>query len=160
MKYRDMIEEAKSKGLTSETVMWESMGDVEELLCRMKQEHPKEYWVFMRKQHGRLYHNHYGKDFAEHDVGMMEWTDSDGHKHKGGHWTCEQVLEATKSMKFPTGTTDGDRYVAFNATYADLCSVLSDEQILKVAHKFWFCDEDAPHGKIWIYMCAMHEYKE
>ena len=58
---------------------------------------------------------------------------------------------------FPQGTTDCDKYVAFNATFSDLCKVVDDERtILKIAHQFWFADEDAPDGKIWIYMCAMH----
>ena len=60
-------------------------------------------------------------------------------------------------MVFPQGTTDCDKYVAFNATFSDLCKIVDDERtILKIAHQLWFCDEDAPEGKIWIYMCAMH----
>ena len=111
----------------------------------------------MRKQHGRLYKNHYTEDFAEHDVSKLAWTDKEGKRHEGGHWTREQVKEATKTMVFPQGTTDCDKYVAFNATFSDLCKVVDDERtILKIAHQFWFADEDAPEGKIWIYMCAMH----
>ena len=157
MKYSEMIQEAKSKGLTTEAMMWDSVEDVEMMLCRMKEEHPKEYWAFLRKQHGRLYKNHYTEDFAEHDVSKLAWTDKEGKRHEGGHWTREQVKEATKTMVFPQGTTDCDKYVAFNATFSDLCKVLDDERtIIKVAHQFWFADEDAPEGKIWIYMCAMH----
>ena len=59
MKYSEMIQEAKSKGLTTEAMMWDSVEDVEMMLCKMKEEHPKEYWAFLRKQHGRLYKNHY-----------------------------------------------------------------------------------------------------
>ena len=67
-----------------------------------------------------------------------------------------EVREATKTMVFPQGTTDCDKYVAFNSTFSDLCKVVDDERIiLKIAHQFWFADEDAPEGKIWIYMCAM-----
>ena len=157
MKYSEMILDAKAKGLTSEQVMWESVEDVEKLLCKMKEEHPKEYWMFLRKQHGRLYKNHYTEDFAEHDVSKLMWTDKEGKRHEGGHWTREQDKEATKTMVFPQGTTDCDKYVAFNATFSDLCKVVDDERtILKIAHQFWFADEDAPEGKIWIYMCAMH----
>ena len=155
MMYSEMILDAKAKGLTSEQVMRESVEDVEKLLCKMKEEHPKEYWMFLRKQHGRLYKNHYTEEFAEHDVSKMEWTDRNGLEQKGAHWSKEQVKEATKS-----DTTECDKYVAYNATYADLCRVLDEEHILKVAHQFWFADEDAPDGKIWIYMCAMYKHKE
>ena len=41
-----MIQEAKSKGLTTEAMMWDSVEDVEKKLCKMKEEHPKEYWAF------------------------------------------------------------------------------------------------------------------
>ena len=50
MKYSEMIQEAKSKGLTTEAMMWDSVEDVEMMLCKMKDSHPKEYWQFMRKQ--------------------------------------------------------------------------------------------------------------
>lgn len=160
MNYSEMILEAKAKGLTSEQVMWESVEDMEKLLCKMKEEHPKEYWMFLRKQHGRLFKNHYTEEFAEHDVNKMEWTDKEGHKRKGGYWSKAQVSDATKSVSFPVGTTECDKYVAYNATYADLCKVLDEEHIIKVAYDLWFADEDAPKGKIWIYMCAMSKYKE
>ena len=39
--------------------------------------------------------------------------------------------------------------------------VVEDERtIIKFAFQFWFADEDTPEGKVWIYMCAMHKYKE
>ena len=41
MKYSEMIQEAKSKGLTTEAMMWDSVEDVEMMLYRMKEEHPK-----------------------------------------------------------------------------------------------------------------------
>ena len=160
MKFSEMIQEAKAKGLTTETMMWESVEDLDVMLCQMKKEHPKEYWMFLRKQHGRLFRNHYDEKFAEHDVENLMWTDREGHKHNGAYWSCSQIKEATKDMIFPSGTTEHDKYVAYNATYADICRVLDEEIILKVAHQFWFADEDAPDGKIWLYMCAMYEHKE
>ena len=156
-----MIQEAKFKGLTTEAIMWDSVEDVEELLCSMKKEHPKEYWMFMRRQHGRLFKNHYNEKFAEHDVCQLMWTDNDGHKHEGAYWTCEQIKEATKGMSFPSGTTDHDKFVAFNVMKSDLCKVLDDEHIIKSAHAFWFADEDFEgEGKIWVYMCAMYGNKK
>ena len=157
MKYSEMIQEAKSKGLTTEAMMWDSVEDVESLLGKMKDSHPKEYWQFMRKQHGRLYHNHYTEEFADHDVKQSKWIDKDGHERNGEYWSKAQIEEATKNLAFPAGTTPCDRYVAFNMFHHDTCKVLSDEQIIKAAHEFFFCDKDAPEGKVWIYVCAMNK---
>ena len=157
MKYSEMIQEAKAKGLTTEAMMWDSVEDVESLLCKMKDSHPKEYWQFMRTQHGRLYHNHYTEEFAEHDVEQSKWLDRDGHERHGEYWSKAQIEEATKNLVFPAGTTPCDRYVAFNMFHHDTCKVLSDAQIIKAAHEFFFCDKDAPEGKVWIYVCAMNK---
>ena len=145
MEYKRMIEEAKAKGLTSEKMMWMSIEDIDEMLCVMKKEHPKEYWAFMRKQHGIIYGGHYTEDFAMWDVENM--------KPLGMYWTKQQIEEATKGMSFPSGTTLCDRFVAFNAFANDLKGVLTDEQILKAAYAFWFDDKDwKGKGKIWEYM--------
>lgn len=146
MRYKEMIEEAKAKGLTSERIMWDSVDDLDDMLCEMKREHPEKYWKFMRKQHGLLYNNHYDKTFAEWDVEQM--------KPLGAYWTANQIEDATKTMVFPNGTTVWDKYVAFNAFANDLHGVLPDDQILKAAHAFWFADKDfKKEGKIWMYVC-------
>lgn len=81
----------------------------------------------------------------------------DGLKREGAHWTKEQVMDATNGMKFREGVTDWDRYVAFNAGYADFCRVLTDELVLRASHAFYFADEDAPENKVWIYMRCMQQ---
>lgn len=144
--YRKMLEEAKAKGITTEKMMWQSVDDMEEMLCIMKKEHPKEYWAFLRKQHGMLYGNHYTEDFAMWDVEQM--------KPLGMFWTKAQIEEATKGMQFPAGTTSCDKLVAFNAFANDLHGVLPDEEILKASYAFWFADKDwNGKNKIWEYTC-------
>lgn len=151
MRYKEMIEDAKAKGLTSEKVMWASVDDMDEMLCVMKKEHPTEYWKFMRKQHGLLYGNHYTDEFAMWDVEQM--------KPLGMYWTKAQVEEATRGMSFPSGTTLCDKFVAFNAAANDLNGVLKDEEIIKVAYAFWFADKDwKGKGKIWEYMMLNHSF--
>lgn len=146
-----MIEEARANGITSDKAMWESIEDVDDLLCIMKKEHPKEYWKFMRKQHGSLYNNHYTEDFAKWDIEQM--------KPLGMYWTKQQIEEATKGMVFPNGTTPCDKWVAFNAFANDLHGVIPDDQIIKTAHAFWFADKDwNGEGKIWKYM-SLNSYK-
>lgn len=158
MKYKDMIEEAKAKGLTSERTMWESVEALEEMLCLMKREHPEMFWKFMREQHGLMWKNHYSEDFAEHDVKHLKWKDKEGHEHEGEYWTMEQVKEATKSMTFPQGTNDCDKWVAFNVMYSDLHEDFTDAEILKIAYKFFFTDYDFDYtkgGKIWKYVSGL-----
>ena len=140
-----MIEEAKSKGLTSEKIMWQSVDDIDGILCVMKKEHPDMYWEFVRKQHGLLYGNHYTEDFAKWDVEQM--------KPLGMYWTPKQIEDATRGISFPSGTTIWDKFVAFNSFANDLKPVLTDEQIIKAAFAFWFDDKDYKEtGKIWRYM--------
>lgn len=143
--YKKMIEEAQAKGLGSEKVMWQSVGEIDDMLCIMKKEHPEMYWKFVRKQHGLLYNNHYTEDFAMWDVGQM--------KPLGMYWSLAQIEEVTKGMAFPAGTTPWDKFVAFNSFANDLHDTIPDEQIIKAAHAFWFADKDwKGEGKIWKYV--------
>lgn len=154
MDYKSMIKDAQSKGLANEKKMWESITQLGGVLENLKHEHPDMYWAIMRKQHGIMYDKHYTPEFAEHDVSLLCYTDSEGKKHQGAHWTREQVNNATASLTFPTDVTECDKYVAYNATYADFCSEFSSSDILKMAYLFWFKDEDwGSTTKIWEYMC-------
>lgn len=150
MRYKDMIEEAKRKGFASEKIMWNSIDDLDEMLCEMKKEHPEKYWKFIRKQHGLMYNNHYDEEFARWDVEQM--------KPLGAYWTATQIEEATKGLLHPSDTTIWDKYVAYNAFANDLHDVIPDEHIIKAAHAFWFADKDWPGtGKIWKYICLLHQ---
>lgn len=156
MKYKEMLESAKAKGLASEAIMWESIDDVEAMLCELKEREPARYWRFMRKQHGMLYKNHYDEDFAMWDVRNLKYKGKNGEARQGAHWNLEQVKDATKGLAFAGDVTDWDKYVAYNAMYSDMCRSFDDADILTMAYDFYFKDEDAPQGKIWIYMSAMH----
>lgn len=146
-----MLEEAKHKGVTSDKVMWQSIDDVEDMLCMMKKEHPEKYWAFMRKQHGLLYNNHYTEEFARWDVEQM--------KPLGMYWTPKQVEDVSKTMTLPSGTTLWDVFVALNAFKNDLNGLFSDEQIIKAAHAFWFADKDwKGKNKIWEYACLNQSF--
>ena len=85
----------------------------------------------------------------------MELKHRKGEKKTGSYWTLDQVEEASKSLSFPSGTTKYDKYVAFNVFYSDMSTMMSDEQILASAYKFFFADEDAPAGKVWLYMQSL-----
>jgi hypothetical protein len=156
MKYIDMMKKAKADGVTSDKAMWKSVESVDEILCVVKEEHPELYMSFIREQHEALYGPHYDKHFAEVDVEKIKYTSASGEKKTGAHWSVDQIVEATKSMPFPSGTTNWDKYVAFNSFYSDMCVVLDEATLLKAAYRFYFADEDSPVGKIWSYMTAMN----
>lgn len=155
MTYKDMVMKAKAAGVTTEKTMWESIEAFSELLEELKESHPDIYWEFMREQMGIMYHGHYDEAFALYDVSQLAWTDRNGMKHSGAHWTADQVEQATASMRFPAGTNKWDKYVAFNAAYSDLCKEFDEGQILKAGFLLYFADEDwGDSTKVWDYMRA------
>ena len=153
--YKAMVTEAREKGVANEKAMWSGINDVDELLESIKDVHSDVYWRFMRKAHASMYGPHYDCKFAENDVKNIRYTGRDGKEHQGAHWSWDEVMNAVKDMDFPKSATKGDIYVAMNATYADLCQDWDDDAILKIGHRFYFKDEDAPDGKVWKYMNKM-----
>lgn len=155
MTYRQMIQDARDNGIATEAHMYNAIDRIDVLLSHLKVSHPDIYWEFMRQSHEDLYGPHYDAAYADYDVSLIHYTSRDGIEHHGAHWSLTQVLAATASKTFPEGTTDHDKYVAYNATYADLCRKFSEPEILEAAYLYYFADEDAPEGKIWHYMNSM-----
>lgn len=151
---KEMLMDAQSKGLGSEKLMWESIDDLEDILCMVKEMSPKTYWQYIRKIHCKIHKGHYDEVFANHDVKHLKYTDKSGNKKEGAHWTVEQVEEATRGFNFPQETNKWDKFVAANVTYSDLCRRFDDGQILQAMHLMFFADEDFenPATKIWWYM--------
>lgn len=153
MSYKRIIDKARHDGVSPERAMLASVDKVDELAEMLRDEHPELYNRFMRGTHEALYGPHYDEEFAERDVQRLSYTDVDGRKRTGPHWTKEEVLSATSGKVFPSGTTDCDRYVAYNAAYADFCKKFDDDDILDIAYLFFFADEDwNGQGKVWKYM--------
>lgn len=151
--YKDMMLNAKAKGIATEQTMVNEINNIDHLLESLKAEHPDIYWEYIRDAHESAFGEHYDETFALNDVKNLSYTDRMGNKKNGEHWTMEEVKGATSNRKFPIGTTDWDKYVAFNAMYADLCKEFDDSQILKAGYLFFFNDEDwEGEGKIWAYM--------
>lgn len=147
-----MIEEARKTGRANEEAMWRSVENVEELLEEIKEHHPDMYHHFIRKEHEVLNGPHFDCQFAKYTVEGLEYTDAEGVRQTGAHWTPEQVEAAWARKAFKPGTTPWDKYVGANAMYADLCKEFSDEEVLKAAYLFFFADEDwGGDGKVWQY---------
>lgn len=162
MKYIQLIEQARTHGVASEKKMYAAIEQMSCDLSTLENENPCLYWRIMRNQHAVLYDRHYSEKFANHDVNRLIYSKMDENGEPvgmGAHWTRTQVLEATKDMKFHPKVNDWDKYVAFNAMYADLCANMDDKEILKVAYLFYFCDADWQTEddctKIWDYT-ALH----
>ena len=157
--YKHMVDSAKKAGVANEQKMWESIESFSELLEELKESHPDKYWKFMREQHGIMFGGHYDELFAMYDVSKIEYTDKNGMKHVGAHWTVDQIESATAGMRFQPGVTKWDKYVAFNAEYADLMKEFDDDQIIKSAYLTYFADEDWGDGsKVWdMYMVKPHK---
>lgn len=163
MNYKEIVEKAKAAGNFTEKQMWQSICSVADLLAEVKKGHPQMFWDFMREQHGIMFGNHYGREFAEYDVDQMYSTNKEGKKWQGAYWTVEQIEDATKDKAFPAGTTKWDKFVAFNAAKHDWGKSFDDDMILKIAYCFYFADEDFPKergAKIWCYMSMIHGYGE
>lgn len=153
MDYKEMILNARAAGVANEKAMWTGIEQVNELLKVVKAEHPDMYEKFMRTAHEALYGPHYNDCFAEMDISKLSYTDNKGLEHKGAHWTRADIMSVTAGKSFPSGTTDADKWVAYNAAYADFCKAFDEAQILEIAYLFYFADEDwKGKGKVWTYM--------
>lgn len=150
--YKKMIEEARRAGKANEETMWKSVDHIEKLLEHMQHHHPEMYKTFMREEFELLNGPHFDCTFAMETVKNLHYTDAEGVKQSGPHWTPEQVEAAWARKVFKPSVTKWDKYVAANAIYADLCKEFDDEAVLKAAYLFFFADEDyGGDGKIWNY---------
>lgn len=95
---------------------------------------------------------HFDKESAERAISKIYYTTKDETEHNGAHWTMGEILTLTEKYTFKECVTNYDKWVAFNAAYADFNKVLSDEDIIEAGHAFFFDDEDAPCDKLWRYM--------
>lgn len=153
--YREMIEQARSRGVTSEQVMWGSIEEFDKMLCQIKENDPALYWDFIHKQHKALYKGHYDEEFAKYDMQQVYYINKQGEKTNKPYWTVEQVEEATKGYNFPNGTTKWDKWVAFNVFRSDTMKSLPDDLALKAGWEFFFDDIDFKKEgttKIWDYV--------
>lgn len=151
-KYKEMLKLAQSKGFADEKKMWKCVESLDPILDMVAMEHPEEFDEWMVKQHEIMFGPHFNHEIASDSLNEIFYTDKNGVRKFGPHWTSEEILDATKNFKFPEGTTDDDKWVAFNVWYADLNRDMPDDMIIRTAHRFFFNDEDAAEGKIWRYM--------
>lgn len=154
--YDLFLEKARKDGVVNEHKMWMAACMAGKYM-KMAQEgelSKDEYWRFMREQHELFYGPHYNEEFGKYDLSKVGYMGKSRDIHSGEFWSMAQVLEATAGMKFPTGTTDWDKYVAFNVAYSMLAPDFEQADILKAGYKFFFTN-DGVEGRIWKYMRPM-----
>ena len=136
-----------------EKKMWASVEVTAEAIEFIKETSPEKYECLMRKLSEALYGKHYSEELAKADVARMTYLDKAGVERHGAHWSVEEVEAATADKSFHKSVTKWDKYVAFNAMYADLATKFDEAQIITAAYLFWFADRDwTTEGKIWDYM--------
>lgn len=151
MNFEKLINRAKEQGIINDPKMVAAVSAMTPMLTLLAKEHPDEYNKFVRTQYETMYGRHYNEEFAKEDADNLVYTNRQGEQRQGAHWTRDQVLDATKRFTFSPEVTEWDKYVAFNAFFADTNQDLEDELVLKAAYRFYFCDQDWPskNTKIW-----------
>ena len=156
--YRDMLDQAKQDGVTSEEKMWKSIDAIGEIFDRLKTTHPMLFDEFMKSQSVILYGHHFTRVQAEDIIDQMYHKDVNGNEDEGEHYSHE-FAEKIVNKYAPTANVN-DMYVALNATYHDWATLykkwfneVTDDKIVQATLQFWFSDEDSlnPNEKVWYY---------
>ncbi len=163
MNYTQLLDQAKTNGVITDKKMSAAMQQMSCDLKQIKEADEHLYWNILRRQHEVFYERHYSEKMANHDVNNLVYSECDEQGEPAGygpHWSVLKVGELTRDMKFHPKVNHWDKYVAFNAMYADLSGTMNDEDIIKAAYAFYFCDADWQQTendctKIWDYM-SMH----
>lgn len=162
MMYKSMMEDAKSKGIATEKVMWDSIDELEDMLCTLKKEHPEMYWVFIKKTHKAIFGAHYNEDFGEWRIEQMFFKDKNGMEHKSPYWRKEDyraVYEANKGkLKNPKYTCwdlavtlemlRSDNYCLYKSWWPEATDEQLNGKIIEAAINY-LNDDDDMEGKIW-----------
>lgn len=163
--YRKILNEYKSRGTFDEDKMWVSVDALDrQVLEKLEESDPEMYWEFMRDQHEIFCGPHFDERFGKWEVEKMHHTHK-GEKMTGAYWSIHDIKPVYDSMrsKLPQGTTIWDFSVALNANWHDKVDMFKEwfpddytDKIIEDAVNFYFEDDDAPDGKIWRYIRAMH----
>lgn len=142
MNYIDMVRNAPNK---SESVMWESVSAISELLDSLKEHHPEMASKFIMKEYGRMYGNHFNEEMARDIVSaMFHYTKhNDTVKLVKGEAVSVEDAQKIVEGKADAETLKWDAYVGANGFLHDLANTdLTNQQILQAAKVFWFHDDD------------------
>jgi hypothetical protein len=135
MNYCDIVKQSPSG---REKGMWASVDRISNYLEKMKENHPHEVKRFLKEEYIAMNGKHLNESVARKLVSDMHH--SNGEKAIRG----EMISPEDAASKF--GKKEEwywDAYAAANAMMHDLANTdLSNSQILDVANKFFFEDED------------------
>jgi len=104
---------------------------------------------------------HFNEEYARKAVEGMYSICESGEKHRGEHWSIDEVRSAISRYDIGEENTIWDAYVALNMWWHDLHTRYKkhyssyEEYLIEDAVTWAFCDDDAPEGKVWKYIHAM-----
>lgn len=168
--YINTIKEYKKEGiLLDETKMWNSLHNLEEILCDAEKHQKDKFWKVMRELHEDFKGCHFNEVYAKYEVSEMYHTGLDGRMYKGEKFDMYKAEEVHSKYRgvIKSSDTIHDVYVAINAQYHDYFPIFKTwfqgeeesvlhHKIIEAAISFWFRDEDyLEGGKIWKYFKEM-----
>lgn len=154
MKVYDIYEEYKDDDRALE-IMEKSTLLFDEILDKLKQDHPELYEDYMNRLYIIAYGNHFNEDMLENAFEHM--INDDG--TKAPKWN----LETTSKVASQHGVifSDFNKYdwcYVMNMMYSDYHSVLGESLVNYVNMSVKFLnDKDAPNGKALLYYLAMQQ---
>lgn len=133
--------------------LWKAVEFISDFIEKMKDDDPEKYWYVTKCINEILIGKHYTEELATKEVEKIIFIDRDGKQKKGGHWSMDEIVDLTEDIDFSSSVTDGDKFVACNIFYEELCNVLDDNKIIEAAVNFFFRNDNwSDHSKIWDYM--------
>lgn len=150
MNYYELVKEAKAKGLTNERKFMELAQCTSILLEEIKESQKETYTRMMRMLHRILFDNHYSEELAQQEVKGMCYVDLYGNVRTGDFWSQMQVNDITDGLDFEEGTTEEDKYVAYNLAYSLFANSFDEKSIAKIAYHLFFSKYSV--GNIYNYM--------
>lgn len=134
MNYMELVHNAPKK---SEVIMWQSVKAVSELVDELWTHHASVARKFIMNEYARMYGEHFNKELAE-DVVEEMYHKSNGQLVEGEIVSVEDTMSIAPSEEYKW-----DAYVGANAMMHDLPNIgLGKNDVLEVARKFWFEDDD------------------
>lgn len=152
MNYKQILEQAQLYGCAGEQQRKYAAKRMSDDLMAVEKIDSELYRRILYNQHAVFFGRHYSECMANFVVNAMEYVDMKEEKC-GAHWSYAEIEELTGGMKFHPKVNVWDKYVAYNAMYAVLCTDMEEEEIKKAAYRFYFCDvtwqTDDDCTKVW-----------
>ena len=142
MKVKKMLEVIIDKGKTEDMYKLNDM--IDELICDLKEKHPKLYKEYKKELYELAYGNIILEDKAIEIVSSM--------LPYGEHFTMEDAKEIKQEYSIKHNTSDV--YLVVNSLYNDYHELLEENNDMYAKMtKLWLNDPDSVEDKVYEYFC-------